>query len=89
MQEVNGWLLDVFENTQTTGAVLWFLTEKGERLRLYQPLPIRFYVAGPAVRLREVWRFLRDHPAAPRLSRDQKRDHLHPDPVDLQAVEVA
>jgi DNA polymerase-2 len=89
MQEVNGWLLDVFENTQTTGAVLWFLTEKGERLRLYQPLPIRFYVAGPAVRLREVWRFLRDHPAAPRLSRDQKRDLFQPEPVDLLAVEVA
>jgi len=89
MQEVSGWLLDVFENTQTAGAVVWFLSDKGERLRLYHPFPVTFYVAGPAARLREVWRYLKDHPAAPRLSRDQKRDLFHPEMVDLLAVEVA
>ncbi len=89
MQAVSGWLLDVFENTQAAGAVLWFLSDKGERLRLHQPFPITFYVAGPAARLREVWRFLKDHPSAPRLSRDQKRDIFQPQPVDVLAVEVA
>lgn len=89
MQAVSGWLLDVFENTQAAGVVIWFLSDQGERLRLHQPFPITFYVAGPAARLREVWRFLKDHPSAPRLSRDQKRDLFQPQPVDLLAVEVA
>ncbi len=89
MQVVSGWLLDVFENTQAPGVVIWLLGEKGERLRLQQPFPIIFYIAGPAEHLREVWRFLQEHPAAPRLSRTQKRDLFQPQMVDLLAVEVA
>ena len=88
MQEVNGWILDVFENIQLAGVVVWFLSDKGERLRLYQPLPITFYVAGPTAHLREVWRYLKDHPSQPRLSRDQKRDLFKPEPVDLLAVQM-
>ncbi len=88
MREVNGWMLDVFENTQMPGVVMWFLSDKGERLRLHQPLPITFYVAGPAAHLREVWRYLKKHPSLPRLSRDQKRDLFKPQPVDLLAVEM-
>lgn len=88
MREVNGWMLDVFENTQIPGVVMWFLSDKGERLRLHQPLPITFYVAGPAAHLREVWRYLKDHPSRPRLSRDQKSDLFKPEPVDLLAVEM-
>ena len=88
MREVNGWMLDVFENTQMPGVVMWFLSDKGERLRLHQPLPIIFYVAGPAAHLREVWRYLKKHPSLPRLSRDQKRDLFKPEPVDLLVVEM-
>ncbi len=51
------WLLDVFEDLQYPGLILWFLTANGQRLRLTQPFPVTFYVAGKSQELREAWNF--------------------------------
>jgi DNA polymerase-2 len=58
MLEHQGWLLDLYA-MPGEGAVLWLLAEDGQRRRLRQPFPVTFYVAGPAERLRQVWRYLR------------------------------
>ncbi len=89
MQTINGWLLDLFEDTQAAGVVLWVLTDEGKRVRLHQPFPIRFSLSGPAKVLRQVWRFLKSHASQPQLSRREGRDLFHPEPVDLLVVEVA
>jgi DNA polymerase-2 len=89
MQEVSGWLLDVFEDTQAPGLVLWLLTDGGERLRLRQSFVVRFFVGGPSQTLRQVWKFLAGHPVQPRLSRTQGQDLFQPTLLDLLAVEVS
>ncbi len=89
MQTINGWLLDVFEDTQTAGLVLWVLSEEGQRIRLHQPFPIRFSLSGPNKVLRQAWRFLQSHASQPQLSRQKGRDLFHPQPLDLLVIEVA
>ena len=88
MPELSGWLLDLFADPQG-GVVLWLLGDDGKRHRLRQPFPVTFYAAGPAARLRALWRFLHAQPVAVVLMRCQRRDLFHPEPIDLLAVEVA
>jgi DNA polymerase-2 len=82
------WLLDVFEDLQYPGLVLWFLTSDGQRLRLTQPFPVTFYVAGKSTHLREAWKFLKEQPAQPKLSRQSKKDIFLTETIDVLAVEV-
>ena len=86
--ETTGWLLDIYDDPED-GVVLWLLAESGERLRLRQAFPVIFYAAGPAERLRALWRFLESQPAAVRLSRQERRDLFLPAPLPVLAVEVA
>lgn len=53
--ETTGWLLDVYPD-EKLGAVLWLLGEDQERYCFHHPFPVSFYAAGPAHRLRQLWR---------------------------------
>ena len=88
MLKINGWLLDVFEDVQAPGVVLWILTDEGQRLRLHQPFPVTFSLAGPNKVLRNVWRLLKNHASQPKLSRKTGRDLFQPQELDLLEVEM-
>jgi len=77
MNELSGWLLDVYpdgQNTPQAGVTLWLVGEDGLRRRLRQAFPVTFYAAGPDDRLRLLWRYLQSHPASPALRREERRD---------------
>jgi DNA polymerase-2 len=87
MAEHLGWLLDVYADPQD-GLVLWLLSDDGVRRRLRQPFPVTFYAAGEAPRLRQLWRFLKEQPQAPRLARVERRELFSPLPLPLLAVQA-
>lgn len=84
---LTGWLLDLYPDPQN-GLALWLLADDGRRLRLTQPFPVVFYAAGPAPRLRALWRFLRSQPVPCLLSREARRELFTPTPLDVLAVQV-
>jgi DNA polymerase II len=86
-QEHTGWLLDLYEDEQD-GAILWMLTDKGERLRLHQPFPVTFYAHGPVERLRALCRFLKKQDVPLTLERVERRDIFSPQPLTVLAVQV-
>jgi DNA polymerase II len=87
MAELTGWLLDLYTDPQA-GIVLWLVGEDGERHRLTQDFPITFYAAGPASRLRLLWRFLQAQPEKAELKRSERRDVFSPQPVTVLEVKV-
>ncbi len=87
MDEVSGWLLDIYEDGQR-GLALWVITDQDERVCLHQAFPVKFYASGPAERLRSLWRWLKACPNAPRLCRDERRDLFLPEPIPVLSVEV-
>ena len=86
MNEILGWLLDVYANEK--GLVIWIIGQDGSRYRLQQNFPITFYAAGSFPRLREAWQFIKDHPIAAVTERERRRD-LFIGPRDLLAIRVA
>ena len=86
--EHTGWLLDLFADPQG-GVILWLLGDDGERYRLQQAFPVTFYAAGPAARLRALWRFLENQPVPVTLSRTERRDLFQPQPLTVLAIQVA
>ncbi len=70
MDEVKGWLFDVYDHPEG-GIVLWVITDTGERLRLRMEFPITFYVAGDFKMLRAAWIFLK---GKAQLTRSKRRD---------------
>jgi DNA polymerase-2 len=87
MDEVTGWLLDLYEDGGR-GLAMWVITDDDRRVCLHQSFPVRFFVSGPFPRLRELWRWLLDRPEAPRLAREERRDLFIPEPIPVLAVEV-
>ena len=87
MIERTGWLLDLYDHPRD-GVVLWLLDEQG-RHRLTQALPVTFYAAGPAPRLRALWRYLQNQPSRVELSRQERRDLFAPGMLPVLAVQVA
>ena len=73
MPDRTGWLLDLYPDRQR-GVSLWLLDDDGGRYHLHQPFPVTFYAAGPAPRLRLLWRFLNDQLTQVALSRTERRD---------------
>lgn len=86
MHEHTGWLLDVYPNDR--GVTVWLLGDDGRRRRLFQPLPVTGYVAGPFPRLRSLWRFLRQGPVPVRLGR-ARREELSAGPIDVLEFQAA
>lgn len=70
MDEVTGWLFDVYEHPEN-GIVLWVIADSGERLRLRMEFPITFCVAGDFKLLRAAWVFLK---GKAQLARTRRRD---------------
>ena len=72
MATIEGWLLDLYP--AAGGVRLWLLGCHGERCALQQRLPVTFYAAGPAARLRAAWRSLGQFDPLPGRARALKRD---------------
>ena len=87
MVEINGWLMDIYPAPHA-GAILWLLDENGHCHQLTQPFPTTFYAAGPAPRLRALWKYLETQGTPLRLSRTQRRDLFQPELLTVLAVEV-
>ena len=73
MLEFTGWLLDLFDDPRE-GLILYFIDDKGARVRLSQSYPVTFYALGSDAELRALWRHLREQPHQLTLSRTQRRD---------------
>ena len=86
-REVNGWLLDLYEDPDK-GVKLWLIGEDEQRQCFYQDLPLTFYAAGPAPRLRALWRWLSALPDPPSLSRQERKDLFFPDLLPVLAIQV-
>ncbi len=71
MNEVTGWLLDVYAEEEN-GIVLWLLTNNDQRLRLHMDFTVTFYAAGDFSLLRQAWVYLRDKDV--KLDRTVRRD---------------
>jgi len=69
---LTGWLLDVYPNE--TNLTLWLIGDDGQRHRLVQDFSARLYVAGPAARLRLLWRWLEQQPIPVHLERTRRMD---------------
>jgi DNA polymerase II len=87
MREFTGWLLDLFEDPRE-GLVLYFIEERGGRLRLTRPFPVTFYALGDDAQLRALWQHLSDWPRQISLSRARRMDVFKRGQVRALAVTI-
>ncbi len=73
-ETISGWLLDVYPNE--TNLTLWIIGEDGKRYRFVQDFSATIYAAGPAARLRALWKWLNGQAIPVHLSRTERRDIL-------------
>jgi DNA polymerase-2 len=69
---LTGWLFDVYPNE--TNLTLWLIGDDGQRHRLVQEFAATLHAAGPAARLRQLWRWLAAQPIPVKLSRTRRLD---------------
>lgn len=82
--EYSGWILDVYFDIGK-GAVIWFVSEDGQRLRFVQDLPITFYVGGDLQQREQLCEYLKKS----RLQFEHtKRRHLFRNEIDVVAIPV-
>jgi DNA polymerase-2 len=86
MAEFSGWLLDLYEGPQT-GVVLWFISEKAERIRLQQAFPVTFYIGGAESELTRAGIFLKSHFPAVKVFFTNRKDLYSQDQIPVLAVE--
>jgi len=72
METFTGWLFDVYPNK--TNLTLWLIGEDGQRHRFVQDFAATVYAAGPAPRLRMLWRWLKEQPIPVHLARSERKD---------------
>ena len=89
MNEICGYLLDVYPDPVQGDLSVWLLADNGDRLQLHQQFPLSFYAAGPDKRLRCLWEFLRRRFPEVDLSRTERRDLFIPRPITVLEVGVA
>ncbi|HUV92553.1 MAG TPA: hypothetical protein VMV80_05670, partial [Anaerolineales bacterium] len=87
MVERSGWFLDIYAD-QRDGVTLWLLGDDGRRHRLHQHFPVTFYAAGPAARLRALWRYLQSQPVPVMLRRTERRDLFQEKPLSVLSIQV-
>ena len=68
----SGWLLDLYASE--TNMTLWLLGDDGQRRRFTHDSPVTFYAAGPAPRLRALWKFIQKTDKSVALARSERRD---------------
>lgn len=90
MDEIVGWLLDVYANA--SGVTVWLLAEDGKRHGLTHSFPVTFYAAGPFPRLRELWSLLKGKPCflngKPLQMQRTQRTDLFAGMLDVLAMEA-
>jgi DNA polymerase-2 len=88
--ELTGWLLDLYPDPRD-GLALWLLEDSPQQAarRLRQSFPVTFYAAGPAERLRALWKHLLTCPQRPRLERCQRRELFQPEPLNVLSIQVS
>ena len=74
-ETLTGWLLDVYPND--TNLTVWLIGSDGRRRRFVQDFTPSLYAAGPALRLRQLWKWLQNQPIPARPSRAERRDVFH------------
>jgi DNA polymerase II len=72
MDTFTGWLFDVYPNE--TNLTLWLIGEDGKRYRFVQDFAATVYAAGPAPKLRMLWRWLKEQPVPVHLARSERKD---------------
>lgn len=91
MNEIEGWLLDLYADRQGRLTV-WLLQQDAQGRVACRPLmqsfPITSYVSGKAPELRAVWRFIRRQPFEARLERCQRRDLFEAQPLTVLKIQV-
>ena len=88
MNELTGWMLDLYEDVQG-GIAFWLLGEDGQRRCLRQAVPVTFYAAGPPAHLNNLRSYLENQPVRIRLSHEERRDLACSAPVPVLSIEVA
>ena len=71
-ETICGWLFDIYPNE--TNLTLWLIGEDGKRHRFVQDFAATVYAAGPAPRLRALWRWLQEQPVPVHLLRLERKD---------------
>ncbi len=71
-ENFSGWLLDLYANE--TNMTLWLLGDDGQRRRFTHDFPVTFYAAGPASRLRALWKSILGMDSYMTLGRTERRD---------------
>ena len=71
-ETICGWLFDIYPNE--TNLTLWLIGEDGKRHRFVQDFAAAVYAAGPAPRLRALWRWLQEQPVPVHLLRLERKD---------------
>jgi DNA polymerase II len=71
-ESFSGWLLDLYEASE--GVTLWLLGDDGQRRRFTHDFPVTFYAAGPAPRLRLLWKMIQQMDNGVVLARSERRD---------------
>ena len=87
MAEFSGWLLDLYEGSQS-GVVLWFVTPEAERVRLYQDFPVTFYIGGAENELKKAGVFLRSHFPSIQAFFTQRQDLYRQEAIPVLAVKT-
>jgi DNA polymerase-2 len=88
MNELTGWLLDLYEDAQG-GIAFWLLGEDGQRRCLRQAFPVTFYAAGHPSHLNNLRSYLENQPVPVRLAHEERRDLSCSAPVPVLSIEVA
>jgi DNA polymerase-2 len=71
-ESFSGWLLDLYANE--TNITLWLLGDDGQRRCFAHEFPVTFYAAGPAPRLRTLWKFIHETDGSVVIARSERRD---------------
>jgi DNA polymerase-2 len=87
VNELSGWLLDVYDNHHGEITLL-FLDEEGERYLFTQDFPVTFFAAGKAQRLRLFWAYLEKYGDLVHLFRGERQDLFVEQPVTVCGVQV-
>jgi DNA polymerase-2 len=85
--KISGWLFDIYPN-KINGMTIWLIADDGQRYCLQHKFPVRFYVAGPSLRLRALWKYLSEMEMPVGLSRTERRD-IYLGMIPVLACEVA
>ncbi|MGD0879806.1 MAG: hypothetical protein ABSA01_16895 [Anaerolineales bacterium] len=72
IETITGWLFDVYPNEANLS--VWLIGEDGKRQAFVQDFAATVYAAGPANRLRGLWRWLKAQSIPVHLSRTERKD---------------